>query len=251
MNFLKSAKLILPAILLFSFSTQLTAQETSLMVRVQAKDAKFIGSSMGGAKVLVREDLTGKILAEGFTTGSTGNTKMIMENPRQRGIKITDEETAGILLKFNIDKPVFVTVEAYSPLSSEIKTETQLWLLPGKDILGDGLVLEIPGFFVDVLSPRAHQEFTPAGDIQIMANIVLMCGCPISSGGMWNADQYIVEAIISQNGKGIQTIPMKVTETSLFSGTAKLPKGNYEIAVTAFDPVSGNTGLDKTSIRVN
>lgn len=251
MNFLKSIKLLVPAILLFAFSSHLSAQETSVMVRVQAKDAKFIGSSMGGAKVIVREDLTGKILAEGVTTGSTGNTAKIMEQPRKRGVRITDEETAGLLLNIKIDKPVFVTVEAYSPINSEVKTETQLWLLPGKDLLGDGLVLEISGFFVEVLSPRAHQELSTANEIEITANIVLMCGCPISSGGMWNADQYTVEAIISQNGKIIQTVPMDVTETSLFMAKATLPVGNYEIAVAAFDPVSGNTGLGKTSIRIN
>lgn len=87
------------------------AQETNIMIRVQSKDAKFIGSSIGGAQIIVKDDLTGKILAEGITKGSTGDTPMIMEQPISRGKSITNEETAGFLARLDIQEPVFVTIE--------------------------------------------------------------------------------------------------------------------------------------------
>jgi hypothetical protein len=60
-----------------------------------------------------------------------------------------------------------------------------------------------------------------------------------------------VKAVISKDGKQEKTLDLKVLEqASTFSGKVILVPGNYEILVYAFDPVSGNTGLDKTNIIV-
>ena len=230
----------------------LSAQETSIMIRVKAKDAKFIGSSMGGSKVIVKEHLSGKILAEGYTSGSTGNTDRIMNDPISRETQLSDEHTAGFMAKFIIEKPVFVTVSAYAPLDNSVKSETQLWLIPGKDITGDGLILEIPGFKIDVLTPQLHESIDGDSETEIRANIIMMCGCPLTSGGIWNANEYEVEALIFKNGQSEGAIPMKITgKASTFLGKANLSPGNYEINVYAYDPGTGNTGLGKTSFIVD
>jgi len=188
MKFIKQiGNLAICVMLLFS-PEFFQAQETSVMIRVKAKDAKFIGTSMGGAKVIVRNERTGNILAEGFTEGSTGNTDIIMKNPRTRSTKLSDENTAGFLAKLNIEKPVFVNIEALAPGENRVTSTTQLWVIPGKDILGDGLIIEIPGFKVDLLSPQTHESFGANQQIEIKSNIVMMCGCPITKGGMWDAD---------------------------------------------------------------
>ena len=61
-------------IVLISFHSM---AQTNVMIRAKAKDAKFIGTSVGGAKILVRDALTKELLAEGVTSGSTGNTEKI------------------------------------------------------------------------------------------------------------------------------------------------------------------------------
>ena len=43
---------------------------TDIVVRAKARDAKFIGSSIGGAFIRIREADTGKVLAEGLLYGS-------------------------------------------------------------------------------------------------------------------------------------------------------------------------------------
>lgn len=230
------------------------AQETNIMIRVQSKDAKFIGSSIGGAQIIVKDDLTGKILAEGITKGSTGDTPMIMEQPISRGKSITNEETAGFLARLDIQEPVFVTIEAIAPINKKqarVRTSTQQWIIPGKDIGGDGIVLEVPGFVVDILSPQTHEIISNGKTVSITANVVLMCGCPVTSGGMWNADNYEVNAIISAPGIETRIIPLKTDKKpSTFSAKADLGTGNFEIIVYAFDPATGNTGLDKTNIII-
>lgn len=242
--------------LLFSFSSKAT--ETTVIVRAKAKDAKFIGSSIGGAKVVIRNSLTGEIMAQGITSGTTGNTKLIMQTPQERGKRISDEATAKFEAVLDIDAPVFATVEVYAPINKKqamVSATTQLWILPGKDILGDGIVLEIPGFVVDILAPQTHEVIsTTEGkeNLQIKVNIVMMCGCPIENGGMWDAEHYEVQAVIKSDNKVLKEVPLTVQDKkSTFGGKISIPeKGNYEIIVSAYDAGSGNTGVDKTNIII-
>ncbi len=238
----------------FLGSQHLLAQETSVMIRVQSKDAKFIGSSIGGAQIIVRDSNTGEILAKGITKGSTGDTKLIMNEPVTRGKKLSDDETAGFIAELDITEPVFVTIEAIGPINKRqamVKSTTQQWLIPGKNISGDGIVLEIPGFVVDILSPQTHERIEPDNDISITANVVMMCGCPVTEGGIWDANQYDVQAIVTGEGGERNTLKLKIQEKpSTFSGNLRLSKGNYEITVYAFDPETGNTGVDKTNIII-
>jgi len=61
------------------------AEPTDITVRVISRDAKFIGSSMGGVRITNRDADTGEILAQGMTKGGTGNTNRIMIRDRKRG----------------------------------------------------------------------------------------------------------------------------------------------------------------------
>lgn len=240
-------------LLMFSAGT-LIAQETKIIVRAQAKDAKFIGSSMGGAKIIIRDVETGKILDEGVTEGITGNTEVILLSPRQRYKEITTKKTAGYQASLELKKPTFVSIEAHGPMSkkqAKVVSSTQMWLIPGKDITGDGIILEIPGFVVDILSPQTHETISAGTEIEIKANIVMMCGCPVTEGGTWDASGYEIKALISSEGKEQKEVNLDPTDkASTFSANLKLGEGDYEIEVYAYDSKTGNTGLDKLNIIV-
>ncbi|PKD20213.1 hypothetical protein APR41_14620 [Salegentibacter salinarum] len=239
---------------LFCFGS-LAAQETSVMVRALAKDAKFIGSSIGGAKVIIRNAETGEILDLGLTSGSTGDTKLILQTPKERYDKLTDKNTAGFEAKLNIEEPTFINVEAHAPINkkqAKVVSSTQLWVIPGKDITGDGVVLEVPGFVVDILSPQTHERINASDELSLKANIIMMCGCPVTEGGVWDANQYEVKAIISAEDKESREITLNSTDKpSTFAANTSLEKGYYTITIYAFDPVTGNTGVDKTNIIIN
>jgi hypothetical protein len=57
---------------------------------------------------------------------------------------------------------------------------------------------------------------------------------------------------VRSNGKEIEAVPLKYAgKPSTFSGEIPLSQGGeYEIAVYAFDPSTGNTGVDKTTFLV-
>lgn len=240
---------------LFIATPAIQAQETEVMVRVRSKDAKFIGSSIGGAKILIRNAETGELLTSGMTRGSTGNTELIMQQPHSRNQRLTDEETAGFLASLDLEEPVFVTVEAYAPYTKKqarVVSSTQLWLLPGKNITGEGLVLEVPGFVVDILSPQTHERINQDSRIRIEANVVMMCGCPVTPGGIWDADKYEVEAHLTREGILVKELDLRAQKkSSTFSAETTLEPGLYELLIYAYDPVHGNTGVDRTNFIVN
>lgn len=107
-------------IALLSICINAFATETKLMVRAKAKDAKFVGSSIGGAHVIVRNTQNGEILAEGNTVGGTGNTNLIMKSPHERYMQLSDDKTAGFLAVVDIDEPTFVRVEVLSPVNKKM-----------------------------------------------------------------------------------------------------------------------------------
>ena len=245
-------KSIFIIILLFS-SIVSFATQTKIIVRAKAKDAKFIGSSLGGAYVIIRNTTNNKILAEGKTSGSTGNTNLIMKTLKERGNLITNDQTAKFLATIDIEEPTFISIQVVSPFNNrqaQVKVSTELWLIPGKDILGDGIILEIPGFIIDILKPRTHQYISLNSiknkPFKVKANIVMMCGCVIDKGGIWNSDEIETKGILKKNGVYFKDIDMLLTERNLFEGNTTLQSaGNYELIVYAYNPKSGNTGVDK------
>ncbi|MFP4089319.1 MAG: hypothetical protein ACLFUB_04720 [Cyclobacteriaceae bacterium] len=246
-------------LLSISFFTESFAQTpTRLVVRAQSKDAKFIGTSMGGAMVTVRDANTGELLASGLTRGSTGNTELIMNLPRERGKSIVTDDASKFETEISISEPTFVTITVTAPAGKKqaaVEAQTQLWMIPGKPIDGEGVIVEIPGMVVDVLSPQTHEVIQLEGarrQLTVRANVVMMCGCPISEGGMWDIRNLEVTAIVTHNSGESKEYPLAFTgKTSTFAQDIILDDaGSYEITVYAYNSETGNTGLDKTFIVV-
>ena len=91
-------------IVLFSVSSAI-AVSTEIIVRVKSKDAKFIGSSMGGVLVTIKDIDTGELLAKGIATGSTGDTKLLMKTPHSQGMILSDEKASKFSTTIDIDEP--------------------------------------------------------------------------------------------------------------------------------------------------
>jgi len=234
------------------------ADETRIDVRVISKGAKFIGTSMGGAEITIKDADTGQLLAQGKTSGSTGDTQKIMQQRLPHHASVATDEAAVFQATIDLDEPRRIKVTARGPLAQRQATETATvtqWVVPGKHITsGDALTLELPGFAVGILSPPAHQTFSqPDKPIELNVNVVMMCGCPVEPDGLWDANQFEVAAIIQRNGKQIDQVMLQYAgSTSQFTAQVAIGEaGVYEITVYAYDPTNGNTGIDKTTIVVS
>lgn len=253
----KRAHILVGAVLASAVScASAYAEPTDIVVRAISRDAKFIGDSMGGVRIILREAQSGKILAEGVTSGGTGDTKRLTETAKRREALATPE-AAAFRATIDIDQPRLVQLEAYGPLGqpqSAITVTSQQWILPGKHIReGNGWMVEMPGFVVDILDPAAASTIKlPTADIKLRANVVMMCGCPTSPGGLWDSNRFHITAMIEHDGKALPERPLAYSgtisqyELSFRPDTA----GVYNVVVQAYDASTGNTGVDRTSFTV-
>src|SRR6218665_409531 len=252
-NILLIVALLLPGI-------NAKAIDTKLIVRVKGKDAKFLGKNIGGALVVIRNSQTGAILSSGYTEGGSGNTALLMDSTRKRGDRLTDDRTAKYEALLNIAEATLVDVEVTAPghmRNAAIKGSVQLWLLPGKHIDGEGLVIELPGLILSVLSPGLHQilPFVKDGKtiVKVRINLTMLCGCTISKGGVWDSEKIEVTAFLQKDGKPSGEKKMKLEkEDNIFETEFELTaKGSYGIAIHAFDTITKNTGADHVYFFVN
>ncbi len=226
-----------------------TAQTpTRIMVRVVAHDAKIIGSGVGGARVLVRDPASGAVLAEGVQQGTTGDTKAIVQEPVSRGDPIYDSPgAAGFLASIVLERPTALEFVAEGPLGYEHalqRVSRTMLVLPGQHILGNGIVLTLNGFIVELLEPSEPAPMS--GEVTVRARVTMMCGCTLEPYGLWDADRVSVSARISHGGRVLLETQLEYAgEPSVFRGTISLvsvPQGS-ELTVVASDPSRANFGV--------
>ena len=224
--------------------------ETPVTIRVQAHDAKFIGTGVGEMNVTVEDAETGALLATGRIAGGTGDTDRLVKNPIVRGAPLADDKTAAYVARLKLERPTRVRIRASGPLESSDATQelaVTTWVVPGRPIGGDGIVLTLPGLIV-----KPVRQATLSGRLPLVADVKLMCGCPITKGGLWDADDYEVRALITHDGRPAGDAALAFTgETNRFAGAIAVPAtGRYQITVWAHNSKTGNTGATNYTVDV-
>lgn len=232
------------------------AEPTDVNVRVLAKDAKFVGTGMGGMKVTVRDVQTAAILAEGVARGSTGDTSRIMSAPRQRGEALATDKAAVFAASIDIWEPTLVEISVRGPLdyphASQHASLTH-WMVPGRHLTaGDGVLIELPGFVVTGKVNVEHLSLGQADSVDLGATVTMMCGCPLTPGGMWDSDAYDIGVLIYSDKELVDELMLPYAgQPNQFGRTWKVPAaGEYHIAFFAYDPANGNTGVDQAGLVV-
>ncbi len=150
---------------------------TKVMVRAVSRDAKVIQDPVGGARITIREVATGTVLAQGVQQGRSGNTELIMVKPRARGATVYDTPgTAGFLATLQLARPTVVEITAEGPLGNPQATQRAsktLLLVPGQHVLGEGVLLEIHGFIVDLLAPVAGAEVRAGQPLPVRVKVTM------------------------------------------------------------------------------
>lgn len=226
------------------------AVPTTVTVRAVAQDAKLMHDAVGGALITIREQPTGRVLAEGVQQGSSGSTDRIIREAQRRGGVVYDTEgAAGFVATIPLQKPTVVEISAQGPLNfpqaMQRATKTML-LMPGHDITGDGIVLTLHGFIVEILEPSGLGRLTPGDSVDVRASVKMMCGCPTEPGGLWDAEQIGIEAQIMHEDQVVRSVPLRYAgEPSTYEGTLTVPEeGQYEVQVMAMDAGRVNFGRD-------
>ena len=236
-------------LLLAAFAGMAHAEETRVMIRARAVDAKFSGDQMGGVQITLTDVQSGAVLAKGLTKGGTGDTDRIMRKPAERWTELSDAKTAGFEAVLDLQRPTLVRADAFGPVgkpASAIQVTSTMWLLPGHHVGGDGWVLAFPGL---VIEPQAVP--TTAG-LTLSARVTLMCGCILEPGGLWDAETYQVEASLLQEGMPVARGRLTYAgEPSLFAATLPgVAAGAYTLRIVATNAKTANAGVIEQSVQI-
>jgi hypothetical protein len=151
---------------------------TKVIVRVVARDAQVIGSGVGGALIRIKNPETGEILAEGKQEGGTGSTERIMVQPRRRGETVYGTSgSAYFEAKIPLDGPTRVEIDAEAPLGylqAIQRGSKTLTLIPGKDVLGEGIIIELNGLIVNILSPSPKENLKRGETVSVRAEVRML-----------------------------------------------------------------------------
>ena len=148
-----------------------------------------------------------------------------------------------------------VDLEVSGPVDhpgSKIRIVSQRWIMPGQPVkIGDGWVVELPGL---AISPSARFVDGGSADtgrsIAISAKVELLCGCPITPGGLWDAKDYQVTASLWQRGRRVSEAQLAFVQApGGFAGSMVAPaKGRYRVYVLARNVVTGNSGVTELTL---
>src|SRR3979490_2431274 len=244
------------AVLVAPLFARPAGKETKVMVRAIARDAKIIGKAVGGTRITIREVSSGKVLAEGMLQDGTGDTALIIEKPHVRGEKIYDTPGAsGFLAVLNLERPTVGEGTAEGPLGSPGATQRSsktLLLVPGEDILGDGIVLEIHGFIVKTLAPQVGTKVKVGMPLEVNVTVTMACGCPTEPGGHWDSNKFRAVARLVREGNGEAEAPTQHAGVqNTYSGNVPVTAaGQVELQALALDPVNANFGLTREDLTI-
>lgn len=238
---------------IYPVTTAAAQTATTIRVRVVSHDAKIVGSGVGGARVYVKNAATDEVLAQGLQKGGTGNTTAIVVEPVSRGDAIYDTEGAAVFTaELELVEPTLLEFVGEGPLDFEHaiqRTTKTILAVPGEHILGNGVVLELNGFIVQMLEPE--EPATPDREVEIKARVRMMCGCPLEPGGLWDADRVRVSANVYHNGSLIKQQRLEYGgEPNIFIGTLSLDgvPSDASMLIVAADPERANFG-SSTSLK--
>ena len=243
-------------ILVSPLFAQTGGKETKVMIRAIARDAKVIGTHVGGARITVRDTSTGEILAQGMQQGGTGDTDVIMKKPHSRGMSVYNSpDASGFLAVLHLDKPTVVEISAEGPLGNAQATQRSsktMLLVPGEDVLGEGILLEIHGFIITPLAPLQDAKVKAGSPFEVRATVTMACGCPTEPDGLWDANKIRVVARLLRDGKVESEIPMTYAgvQNTFHVDVPATAAGPLELQVLAMDPGSANFGMTREAIAV-
>lgn len=230
---------LLILLLLLMPGLPLAADTIRVEVSALSEGAKFIGDKTGGARITIVDDESGELLAQGTTRGGTGSTEKIMSGAGGVHRNVVTEDAAVFSTDIPLLEPRRVTVVATGPLDFPQAYSTAsrtVWLMPGEDRTNASrIVLTLSGYIIDPVETAINRMGT--GDLRV--DLQMLCGCPVTPGGTWDADRISKQATLLGPSGMQQTVQLEYTGEGTiykarFAGQVKHPH-SVRIDITGMD----------------
>jgi hypothetical protein len=101
-----------------------------------------------------------------------------MVQPRRRGeVLYGTPDAAFFLAEILLDKPIQVEIYTEAPLGyahAIRKGSKTITLIPGKHILGEGVIIELNGLIVNILSPSTEGHLKKGEEVLVRAEVRML-----------------------------------------------------------------------------
>jgi hypothetical protein len=129
-------------------------------------------------------------------------------------------------------------------------------LIPGRDVVGDGIVLDLNGFIVQVEQPPPGQPLMAKQDLKLQASIRTMSGAPLRPHGDWDSRRIEIYGDVLIGDRIVEHLQLFYAGShALFEAPFTVPPQSeapdgMTIRVVAADRTGGNFGIGKADYPV-
>lgn len=233
---------------------------TTILVRVVAHGAMVLGREVGGARVTITDVETKQVLATGIQQGEAGDQNQIMRTPHLMEEPVYSARPAAVFTTtLELRKPTLVEITAEGPLahpaSMQHASQTVL-LIPGHDLINDGIVLHLYGYIVQIEHPKPGQSLMAKDDVKLRASVRTLSGTLVRPHGDWDSRKIRIYGELLIGHRIVERLQMFYSnETGTFDAPFFVPKPDEApdgivLRVVATDLATGNSGVGRADFTV-
>ncbi len=219
-----------------------------------------VGDTVGGARVTITDVATGELLASGLQQGDAGDQNQIMRTPRLMGEPhYSSRPAAAFSTILDLARPTLVEIAAQGPLGypqAQQRASQTVLLIPGQDMKGDGIVLHLYGFLVQILSPAPGTPLIGKEDVTLRTAIRTLSGSPVRPHGDWDSRKLTIYGEVLIGDRLVERLQLfysgdrKGFEAPFFVPTPTEAPDGVTLRVIAADGANGQFGLGEAKYPV-
>jgi len=235
-------------------------KSTKVLVRVVAHGAMVLGREVGGARVTITDLETKQVLATGIQEGDAGDQNQIMRTPHLMEEPVySAKPAAAFTTTLALQRPTLVEVAAEGPLAypdSMRRTAMTVLLIPGQDLSGDGIVLHLNGYIVQIEHPKAGEPLMAKDDVNLKASVRTLSGTPVRPHGDWDSRKIRIYGELLIGGRIVERLQLFYSnDTGTFDAPFFVPldkeaPDGITLRVVAADTAAGNFSLGEAHYLV-
>jgi hypothetical protein len=233
---------------------------TQILVRVVAHGAMVLGREVGGARVTITDLGTKQVLATGIQEGEAGDQNQIMRTPHLMEEPVySARPAAAFTATLALKRPTLVEVAAEGPLAypnSMRRTAMTVLLIPGQDLSGDGIVLHLNGYIVEIEHPKAGETLMAKDDVNLKASVRTLSGASVRPHGDWDSRKIRIYGELLIGERIIERLQLFYSNDSgtfdapFFVPLDKEAPDGITLRVIAADTAAGNFSLGEAHYPV-
>ncbi len=233
---------------------------TTVLVRVVAHGSMVLGREVGGARVTITDVASKQILATGIQIGEAGDQNQIMRTPHVMEEPIySSRPSAAFSTTLELSRPTLVEIAAEGPLAYPAalqKVAKTVILIPGQDLINDGIVLHLYGYLVQIERPKPGDVLIAKDDVKLRASIRTLSGALVRPHGDWDSRKLRIYAEVLVGGRVTERLQMFYSgdsggfEAPFFVPTSKDAPDGISLRVVATDLSTGNAGVGTANYTV-